>query len=169
MLLRCRGPAVGRAACAALSRGPRGLAVRAAALDHVCVCVTDIEASIGWYREVLGLTLRHGDEPHFYPSSEGSPAFLTPDGDERGGGVALLQLDDPTRRISDHRGAHFALRVDQAEFSRAAQGSLKSMLEEHRVHSEQSISIEEFDYGIQRSLFFSDPDGNIVELASWGY
>ena len=168
MLLRAVRTALSRAAA---PRGSRGLAVRTVALDHVCVCVTDIEASIGWYRGVLGLNLRHGDEPHFYPNCASAPAFLTPDDDddESGGGVALLQLDDPTRRISDHRGAHFALRVDQAEFLRAAQGSLKSMLEEHRVHSQQSIGIEQFDYGIQRSLFFSDPDGNIVELASWGY
>lgn len=166
LLLSSMASALSRATGRA-PRVSRKLSVRALALDHVCVCVTDIEASIKWYCGVLGLNLRHSEEPHFYPKSEVSPAFLTPD--DESSGVALLQLDDPAQRILDHRGAHFALRVDQAEFLRAAQGSLKSMLEEHRVHHEQSIDVEECDYGIQRSLFFSDPDGNVVELASWGY
>ena len=150
----------------------RALSIRARGLDHVCVCVTDIEASISWYTRVLGLQLRHESEPHFYPTAARAPAFLTA-GDKEdqsgNGGVALLPLENPAQKIADHQGAHFALRIDQDEFLRASCGALRETLEEHRVHDTQSIEVKEFDYGIQRSLFFSDPDGNIIELASWGY
>jgi hypothetical protein len=41
------------------------------------------------------------------------------------------------------------------------------LLETHRVHEAQSLAVEEADYGLQRSLFFSDPDNNILELTTW--
>ena len=151
----------------------RHLSIKTQSVDHVCVCVTDIQASIKWYSRVLGLEVIHGDQPFFFPADQsGSPAFLVPinrNGSGVQSGVALLPLSDPSKVIHDHNGAHFALRVGKEEFARASAGALRTLLEEHQANPSQSLDVEQCDYGIQRSLFFHDPDANIVELASWGY
>jgi catechol 2,3-dioxygenase-like lactoylglutathione lyase family enzyme len=141
----------------------RWLHVRA--LDHVCVAVSNVDASIEWYGNVLGLRLAHATQPHFYPVDPTCPAFMgIPD--HPGTGIALLPSQE--RLIADHRGAHFALRVSADTFAEAHGGeALKRRLVKFQAHPEQSTDIEFWDYGIQHSLFFCDPDGNVVELTTW--
>jgi catechol-2,3-dioxygenase len=62
-----------------------------------------------------------------------------------------------------HFGEHFALRVSLAEFTRARK-ELAPLLAQYPG---ADSSVEEADYGLQRSLFFSDLDGNVVELTTW--
>ena len=149
--------------------------LRASCLDHVCVCVSDVEKSILWYSKVLGLRHSYKSEPHFFPSDASSPAFLSFPATSSAstastscnnptGGVALLPLSHSSKPIQDHLGAHFAVRVDEAEFRRA-RNCLKDVLRE--VDATQEASVEYQDYGIQKSLFFRDPDKNIVEIACW--
>lgn len=132
-----------------------------AALDHVCICVSDISSSIDWYTSVLSLTHAHKSAEHFWPTDPQSPAFLSP-------GLALFPLSTSTSPIRDHKGAHFALSVDASTFSRAKNGGLQALLHQHRRHSRQSTFVEYEDYGIQKSLFFKDPDANVIELTLWG-
>ena len=149
MLLRAVRTALSRAAA---PRGSRGLAVRTVALDHVCVCVTDIEASIGWYRGVLSLNLRHGDEPRFYPNCASvRPTRRRRRRKWRWGRAAPTGRSDAANLRPPRRA--FALRVDRPSFASGARLA-QINVGEHRVHSQQSIGIEQFDYGIQRSLFF---------------
>ena len=135
-------------------------ALHLGALDHVCVCVSDVDRSIAWYEGVLGLSLRHADHPAFGKD----PAFLA---NSAGACVALLPLAHPMRPIADHGGAHFALRVPDTAAFKAAAAALPAALTEHRVSAEQSVEVDEQDYGLQRSLFFADPDNNIVEITCW--
>jgi hypothetical protein len=41
------------------------------------------------------------------------------------------------------------------------------LLEKHVVNEDQKTEVEEQDYGLQWSLFFSDPDNNILEVTTW--
>ncbi len=137
--------------------------IAAEALDHVCVCVENIECAIQWYHAVLGLELRHTNEPCFYPTDPTSPAFLSSGG---GAAVALLPLAPEITATRNHHGAHFALTLTRAEFGRA-RADLPALLAAHRVTESQSTEIEEADYGLQHCLFFSDPSHNIIELTTW--
>ena len=70
--------------------------IAAGALDHVCVCVENVEAAIRWYNAVLGLELQHADAACFYPTDPTAPAFLSSSG---GVAVALLPLAPRTAPI----------------------------------------------------------------------
>jgi len=131
-------------------------------LDHVCLCTRDMSKSISWYRSVLGLKHEYTDETNFYPRTLDSPAFL-----RRGSAcVALLPLPDPGSAIRYHNGAHMAFNVSRQEFERARR-DLPALLREHRAAADQSVEVEFSDYGLQWSLFFSDPDFNTLELTTW--
>jgi catechol 2,3-dioxygenase-like lactoylglutathione lyase family enzyme len=140
-------------------------------MDHVCLCVTDVPESIRWYRRVLGLRLEHTSEPHFWPADPASPAFLCGGGAGDPVKVALLPLADPSKRIRDHHGAHMAFGVSKDEWERA-RDELPALLREALPESGGggavgSTAVEEADYGLQWSLFFSDPDNNILEVTTW--
>ena len=140
-------------------------AFRAERLDHVCVVVRCVPTSIMWYGNVLGLRHVAKDLRHFYPTDPEAPAFLQT---EFGDGVALLPLAKDRRMINDHLGAHFALNVPEEEtFLSLRDGGLHELLKEHCTGSSHSCEVDYQDYGIQQSLFFNDPDANIVELAYW--
>jgi catechol 2,3-dioxygenase-like lactoylglutathione lyase family enzyme len=142
--------------------------LRVRGLDHVCVVVSDVVRSISWYSNVLGLSHEFADDPSFGTS----PAFLR----SGGAAVALLPLaeGDKGKIITDHRGAHFALNVDLDEFHRF-RAILPSLLEDNTIVTAGTrggggggnVSIDAQDYGLQLSLFFSDPDNNIVEVTTW--
>ena len=138
---------------------------RTASLDHVCVVVSCVPTSIMWYQSVLGLRHVAKDLPHFYPTDPEAPAFMQT---ESGSGVALLPLAQGRTLIKDHRGAHFALTISEERvFLSLRHGGLHELLKKHRSSIAQSCNVDYQDYGIQQSLFFQDPDANIVELAYW--
>ena len=123
---------------------PRGL-------DHVCVAVRDMDESLEWYERVL-------DFEHKYKNAESfgkEPAFLQ-NGDAK---IALLPLTSSQIPIRNHNGAHFAFNVNREEFDR--------MRVELPKRLGESQEVEEQDYGLQLSLFFSDPDNNILEITTW--
>ena len=125
-------------------------------------------ASVLWYNKVLGLCLKHEAEPNFWPTNPSSPAFLVGGGANNAVKVALLPLADPNARIRDHRGAHMAFGVSRAEWERA-RAELPTLLKEAQdvAGGTGSTEVEEADYGIQWSLFFPDPDNNILEITTW--
>lgn len=127
-------------------------------LDHVCVAVSDVRKSIEWYENVLGFTHRFREERAFGMD----PAFLT-NGQAK---IALLPLRPGQSPIQDHRGAHVAFGVNREEFDHIRQ-KLPQRLREHAVSRDQSVHVEEQDYELQLSLFFSDPDRNILEITTW--
>ena len=149
------GLSTAAAAGTAPGRGFRGI-------DHVCVVVRDIDRSIDWYKSVLGLRHVFADDPCFGKD----PAFLQCA--DRTVNVALLPLQLGQDPVRDHRGAHFAIGVGMERFLDEAE-SLPAVLAENRLDGEtHSVEVDRQDYGLQQSLFFSDPDRNIVELTFWG-
>jgi catechol 2,3-dioxygenase-like lactoylglutathione lyase family enzyme len=144
------------------------LAWGAEGFDHVAIGVADLAVSRHWYMRVLGLEDYMQHEPTFVGPEL---AFM------RSGAAALALLhissrDDATsstfhrRRVSRAQKGHFALRTDGATFWRL-HADLPELLEAHRVRPEQSTAILCDDFAVQLSMFFEDPDGNEVEIATW--
>jgi catechol 2,3-dioxygenase-like lactoylglutathione lyase family enzyme len=115
-------------------------------LDHVGLTVADVERSVEWYANVLGLQRVHEEAWGDFP------AVL----EANGSGVALfprtsghpVKPDDPLR--------HVGFRT-----SRAGLESAKTELRR------RGISFEEGDYGIAWSIYLSDPDGYCVEITTY--
>jgi catechol 2,3-dioxygenase-like lactoylglutathione lyase family enzyme len=108
--------------------------------DFVSVPVTDLERSLAWYRDTLGLEqTRHGQWPEF-----------------RLGENAFLYLLDPTDIGQEFRGPHtasIALRVPDVV-------AAKAQLEERGVEFDGDV----FDTGVCHMAPFHDPDGNAFLL-----
>lgn len=145
-------------AAAIARRARRKKTTLSGGLDHVCVVVSDVEKSIEWYGKVLGFTHRFEKEACFGKD----PAFLQ-NGTAK---IALLPLERGRSPIRDHRGAHAAFGVNREEFD-TMRKELPDILRKHAITPDQSVDIDEQDYDLQLSLFFSDPDRNILEITTW--
>ncbi len=108
--------------------------------DFISVPVTDLERSIAFYRETLGLEqVGHGGWPEF----------------QLGANVSLYLLD-PTNIGQEFRGPHtapIAVRVPDVDGARTA-------LETKGV----AFHGETFDTGVCHMAHFTDPDGNVLML-----
>ncbi len=108
------------------------------AVHHVSINVADADEAIGFYTDVLGLTVR-GDRPDFAIGG----AWLDL-GDQQ---VHLIETDVP-----DDKGQHFAIRV--ADLS-AAVAELRG----------RGIDVTEpSPVGTSLQSFLHDPSGNRIEL-----
>ena len=114
-------------------------------VDHVAFAVSDQEASIAWYRTVLGLNEEHREWQRH-------PAMLM-----RGGsGVALFAADGTAPGNDEPRFLHLAFRVDRASFAEA----------QERL-AELAIAFDLVDHGSAHSIYFHDPDGVRLELTTY--
>lgn len=117
-------------------------------LDHVSLNVADREASIAWYRDVVGL------EPRSVAPRDDWPVFMG----ELGACVALFQAQSRSAdRMEESTGLrHIAFMVDGGDLERA-RARLQAL----------GIDLRTEDHGSSSSLYFSDPDGNVIELTSY--
>lgn len=106
-------------------------------VHHVAICVTDAEAGLAFYRDVLGLTP--------LPRPDLGPGHWLDAGGQQ---VHLMQSDTPPPQAN-----HFALRVDDLDDAVAD-------LEAQGVEVFRSGYIA----GAGRQAFLHDPFGNFVEL-----
>eukprot|EP00933_Yihiella_yeosuensis_P043383 TRINITY_DN3815_c0_g2_i1.p1 TRINITY_DN3815_c0_g2~~TRINITY_DN3815_c0_g2_i1.p1 ORF type:complete len:199 (-),score=22.80 TRINITY_DN3815_c0_g2_i1:154-711(-) len=130
-------------------------------LDHAAIGVKDLQKSLLWYKSVLGMDHVLADDPMF----NGDIAMAGVSGIPL---LALLKLpeDEEVLQGSREQRAHFALRTSPEAFALWRE-QLPELLRAHRIHEKQSLSIQEDDYGRQRSLFFQDPDTNEIEVTAW--
>lgn len=113
--------------------------VKPAGLQHVSICVRDVDEAVVFYTNVLGLTVA----PR--PDELGDGAWL----DAGGGQVHLLPSDEP-RSARDH----FALEVDDVD---AAVAEIEA----------KGVEISRMPHiapGVGNQAFLTDPSGNLVEL-----
>ena len=112
--------------------------VRTTAVHHVSINVDDVDAAVGFYTEVLGLS-RRDDRPEL--GIDG--AWLDAGGQQ----VHLILAPVP-----QNLGQHFAVRVDDIDTSVAE-------LRGRGIEVSAPSAV-----GTGRQAFLQDPAGNVVEL-----
>ena len=117
-------------------------------LDHVSLNVSDRPRSIAWYRDVLGLEQRGEARRDDWPVFMG----------ELGACVALFQAQVETaERDPESTGLrHVAFTVGRDDLA-----SAQTQLREHGVE----FRFE--NHGNAHSVYFPDPDGNVIELTTY--
>lgn len=118
-------------------------------LDHVAIRVRDIEISVNWYKNVLGL------KPYTLPKWGEFPIFLL----SGKSGIALFpatitdeKIDQASRNVKID---HFAFNVTRENFEKA-----------RRKYSKLNIEFDIQDHYYFDSIYTKDPDGHIVELTT---
>ncbi len=128
------------------------MSIKVLGIDHVALSVTDLERSLKFYTEVLGL--RISKREHQKPGAE---YFL----DCGTSLVGLIQTDKAgdahLLRDGGLGGNHFSFRVRTADFDRSVQELKKRGVPiTYQKKREKSWSV-----------YFLDPDGNKLELTAW--
>ena len=107
--------------------------------------VADLDAAVRFYGEVLGLpALSRSDNRAWFLVGERS----------------RIGLWSPQVGIAGGRGGahvHYAMHVDEQDYDAAVQHLRDRSLDPH-----------EEDFGDTRAAYVTDPDGNVVELWTWG-
>lgn len=122
-------------------------------LDHVNIFVRNVERSHRWYTDVLGLytqdTFTHGETGRL------RAVFLAADRDHAHD-VALFDVGDdaPLQQKGQVGLSHFAWRM----------ASLDDLKEMHGRLLDQNVSFRVADHTISIGIYFSDPDGNGLEV-----
>jgi catechol 2,3-dioxygenase-like lactoylglutathione lyase family enzyme len=119
-------------------------------IDHVALTVRDVERSVAWYKDVLGLERRYQDVWGGYPAVVCAgmtclALFPTESGDSR---------PPPGRDTIAMR--HIGFAVDRANFERARER-----------FRELGIEFSFEDHTICHSLYIFDPDGHQLEITTY--
>jgi catechol 2,3-dioxygenase-like lactoylglutathione lyase family enzyme len=127
--------------------------MRISGIHHITLLVADVERSLGFYRNVLGMRLVKQTVNEDDPTAR-HLIF----GDADGMLITCLEYPDldegKVGRGSTH---HFALSVEtQAELE-----AWKQYLGEKGIPTTEVMEREDF-----RSIYLRDPDGHIVEIAA---
>lgn len=120
-------------------------------IAEIVLWVSDIQKSLGFYRDVLGLDL-------ISPPANTSPIFLQA-GEGHAGIpemiVLVQQPDDATRPAKPNALHHLALEVSPADFDNESQ-RISDLGYALRTGQHPVIS--------SRTMYVDDPDGNEVEI-----
>ncbi len=122
--------------------------MRVTGMDHIVLVVADVEATLAWYREELGLQTerleqwRRGEVP--FPSLRLGPDTL---------------IDVVAGERTGENVNHFALVVTDVDLDELATSGRFTVV---RGPAELFGA-----HGVGRGIYVRDPDGNIVELRSY--
>ena len=119
-------------------------------IDHVALTVRDVERSVAWYRDVLGLARQHeevwGNFPAIVGTGHGALALFPVKGDK----------PNPPPGPDTLCFRHVAFSVDRQNFEAA-----------RRAMSERGIAYEFQDHDIAHSIYVKDPDGHQIEITTY--
>jgi catechol 2,3-dioxygenase-like lactoylglutathione lyase family enzyme len=129
--------------------------MRLRGLHHVTAICRDLERTIAFYRDVLGLAIVHDA-----PSDDDPDARHVWFGPGDGTFVSFMEYPElPEGVVGAGATHHFALRVESAE----EQEAWRDYLRERDVDCTDVL-----DRGAFRSIYVRDPDGHLVEIATRG-
>ncbi len=121
-------------------------AVRIAGLDHVVLRVASLERAIEFYRAVLGCRVeRELHQPRLVQLRAGASL------------IDLVPADPPATRGAGNMD-HFALRLEAFDAAALTAHLKRHGVDPGAVHERYGAE------GYGPSLYFTDPDGNTVEL-----
>lgn len=136
-------------------RPVRNLKLHVRELDHVVLNVSDVERSLGFYCDTLGL--KHERLAEFRQGVVKFPSVrLTAD--------TIIDLFPPAMHVNATPGEnvnHIALDIDNT-----AQ-EIADFLSEHRIEVIDEASNNFGARGTARSFYVRDPDGNMIELRTY--
>ena len=118
-------------------------------LDHIVLCVADVERSLAFYREVLGMEPRQ-ERPGKWSLHFGSQKISIQDADT---------VPEMARATVPGSGNFCLLANDPVDGLVADAGRLGIEILDGPVERQGAT-------GLLRSVYFRDPDGNLVEVAN---
>lgn len=125
--------------------------IRLKKLGHVLLRVADLERSKAFYRDVLGFRIAEEDPAH------GRDAFMT-----LGDDFHTLDIVQHPSPESAEKPSRTQIGLGHVAFQVA---SYEALREAYAVLLERGVEIERaIDHVSQRSIYFSDPDGNRLEI-----
>ena len=125
---------------------PAAAAVKIAGLDHVVLRVASLDRAIAFYRAVLGCRVeRELEQPRLVQLRAGASL------------IDLVPADPPAGRGAGNMD-HFALRLEAFDAAALTAHLQRHGVDPGAVHERYGAE------GYGPSLYFTDPDGNTVEL-----
>jgi catechol-2,3-dioxygenase len=124
-------------------------------LAHVLIAVRDLEASKRWYMDVLGLSFLEQDPEH-------GGVFLAVG--DNGNAVDLFQsiAPDATPPSASDGETLQGLGVKHVAFAVVTE---KELEDAYFVLKDKGVTIQRaLDHESQKSIYFFDPDGNLLEI-----
>jgi glyoxylase I family protein len=129
--------------------------MRLRGLHHVTAICRDLETTIAFYRDVLGLGIVHDG-----PSDDDPDARHVWFGTADGTLVSFMQYPQlPEGVVGVGSTHHFALRVESVEEQEAWR---------HYLRGRGVTCTDVIDRGAFHSLYLRDPDGHLIEIATRG-
>ena len=150
--------------------------MRTKGVSHIAVCVADLERSLHFYRDLLGLTVRMHttQEMARRPGAESAEMYQRP---RQSRTVANVYFDDPDTTepflvLTSHPGDEVGgepIKLDQIGISHISFG-----VEDVRAYAEELMAkgvalagtLDDFTdaNGVMRTFFVYDPDGILVQF-----
>lgn len=150
--------------------------MKAKGVSHIAVCVADLERSLHFYRDLLGLTVRLHTTQQMArrPGAESAEMYQSP---RQSRTVANVYFDDPDTSqpflvLTSHPGDQVGgepIKLDQIGISHISFG-----VENVRAYAEELVArgvplagtMADFtdDKGVMRTFFVYDPDGILVQF-----
>ena len=150
--------------------------MKAKGVSHIAVCVADLDRSLHFYRDLLGLTVRMHTTQQMArrPGAESAEMYQKP---RESRTVANVYFDDPETTqpflvLTSHPGSDVEgepIKLDQIGISH-----ISFEVEDVRAYAEELMAkgvplagtLEDFtsDQGVMRTFFVYDPDGILVQF-----
>jgi catechol 2,3-dioxygenase len=124
-----------------------------ASLDHVNIKVRNAARAHQWYSDILGL---HTQDIFYVPGTEQVRAVFLACDPDHAHDIALFEVGETAAPpLKDEVGlSHVAWRM----------GTLDDLADMYRKLQERAIPIRVVDHTVSIGVYFSDPDGNGLEV-----